>query len=59
MDKHEWIRDLVFYIIALCFLVYFGMSETITYTKAILFLMIYVVYIGVIIYVSQDLSLTC
>lgn len=58
MDRNEWIRDLVFYVIALSTLIFFGMTETITYTKSIIFLMIYLIYIGVIIYQIKTTKLS-
>jgi solute carrier family 24 (sodium/potassium/calcium exchanger), member 6 len=53
MDRNEWIRDLIFYMLALGCLIIFGISKTITYTKSLVFLMLYLLYIIVIIYVSN------
>lgn len=52
MDKNEWIRDLAFYMIALAYLLYLGYSGEITYTQSLVFLTLYIVYLGVIFYVG-------
>lgn len=56
MDKNEWIRDLVFYIFALLYLLYMGLKGEITHGQSLGFIFLYLVYLGVIFYVKLKIN---
>ncbi len=58
MDRNEWIRDILFYLIALAFLLIFSVSGTITHFKSLIFLLIYLCYIIVIVYQVRTAKLS-
>jgi solute carrier family 24 (sodium/potassium/calcium exchanger), member 6 len=54
MEKDQWNRDLVFYVLASLLLLVYGMIGSITYVMAGGFFVIYLVYISIVIYQDRQ-----
>ncbi len=54
MDKDQWNRDLVFYIVTSLLLLVYGMIKSITYLMAGGFFVIYLAYISIVIYQDRQ-----
>ena len=54
MEKDQWNRDLIFYVVASLLLLVYGMVGSITYSMAGGFFLIYLVYITIVIYQDRQ-----
>lgn len=48
MPSGEWIRDLVFYLIATVYILVIGFIGEITFTSSLIFMGIYIFYFGIV-----------
>lgn len=54
MDKYQWLRDLVFYVLAALLLLSYGIIETIQKWMVAVFFGIYLCYIGIVLYQDRQ-----
>lgn len=50
MDKYQWLRDLMFYVLASLLLLCYGIMEVINRWMVAVFFLIYFIYIGIVLY---------